>query len=138
MRKSAPASALSRSRRSFADIAAPRSKRGEILVSVRIPKPLPDEARFYKIAKRSFDDISTVAAGFSIWRGRDGSIARTRLAFGGVGPTPLRALEAEDAFTEGNFKPALRLNPIGDHRGSAAYRAAIAQSLIEKFRTEVM
>lgn len=113
-------------------------ERGDVLISVRIPKPLPDQIRFYKIAKRSFDDISTVAAGMSLWRGRGGSIAQTRLAFGGVGPTPLRALEAEDAITEGNFMPALRLNPISDHRGSAAYRSAIAQSLIEKFRTEVI
>ena len=42
--------------------------RGEILISICIPKPLPEEFRFYKIAKRSFDDISTVAAGMSLWR----------------------------------------------------------------------
>ena len=45
-----------------------RSRTGRILISMRIPKPLPDEVRFYKIAKRSLDDISTVAAGMSLWR----------------------------------------------------------------------
>jgi len=29
------------------------------------------------------------------------------------------------------------LKPIGDHRGSAAYRLAMAQSLLGKFRHEV-
>lgn len=122
-------------------------KRGEILISVRIPKPLPDEARFYKIAKRSCDDISTVAAGVSLWRDGAGRIVRARLAFGGVGPTPVRALHAEDALlgTKGDetaFATARRvmarsLSPIDDHRGSADYRSAVAQSLLEKFRVEL-
>jgi xanthine dehydrogenase iron-sulfur cluster and FAD-binding subunit A len=31
---------------------------------------------------------------------------------------------------------AASLKPIGDHRGSAAYRLAMAQSLLGKFREE--
>ena len=123
-------------------------KRGEILISFRIPKPLPDESRFYKIAKRSFDDISTVAAGISLWRDGAGKITRARLAFGGVGPTPVRAVQAElalagttgdaEAFAAARRFVARSLSPISDHRGSAEYRAAIAQSLLEKFRTGIV
>ena len=122
-------------------------ERGEILTSIRIPKPFPEEARFYKVAKRSCDDISTVAAGMSLWRDRTRKITRARIAFGGVGPTPVRAFEAENTLTgsmgeEEDFASAQRavlrsLSPISDHRGSADYRAALAQSLIGKFRVEL-
>jgi xanthine dehydrogenase small subunit len=123
-------------------------ERGEILISICIPKPLPDVSRFYKIAKRSCDDISTVAAGMSLWRDRAGRITRARLAFGGVGPTPVRAVQAEHALAgttgdEEAFAAARRfvtrsLSPISDHRGSAAYRSAIAQGLLEKFRMGIV
>ncbi len=113
---------------------------GEVLVSIRIPKPLPDRISFYKIAKRSCDDISTVAAGMALWQDRDERITRARLAFGGVGPTPLRARGAEEALVGSRIDgcPTIQgLSPISDHRGSAAYRSAIAQSLLEKFCDEV-
>ena len=38
---------------------------GELIVTIEIPKPFPIHARFYKVAKRRMDDISTVAAGFA-------------------------------------------------------------------------
>src|SRR5699024_8392348 len=34
---------------------------GELIKSIRIPRPLAAHAHFYKIAKRRFDDISSVA-----------------------------------------------------------------------------
>ena len=121
--------------------------RADVLVSVRIARPLPDEVRFYKVAKRSFDDISTVAAGISLWRNSNGTIARARIALGGAGPAPVRAMDAEQSLVgtmgeEKDFERAREcmarsLSPIGDHRGSAEYRMAVAQSLLEKFRVEV-
>ncbi len=116
---------------------------GEILRSIRIPKPIPIGTRFYKAAKRSLDDISTVAACFSISRNSEGRIAKARLAYGGVAAVPLRAIEAERQL-EGTFgepgdltraKDSLRhtIVPQGDHRGSAAYRLALTQSLLDKF-----
>ncbi len=106
--------------------------RGEVLVSILIPKPLPPIARFYKAAKRRLDDISTVAACFAIHA--DGSM---RVAYGGVAPTPIRAYEAERVLP-GSIPRALEilgrtLQPISDHRGSAAYRLALSQRLLEKF-----
>jgi xanthine dehydrogenase iron-sulfur cluster and FAD-binding subunit A len=114
---------------------------GELLVSVIVPKPLPPIVRFYKVAKRQSDDISTVAACFSI--GADGEV---RIAYGGVAPTPVRVPKAEEALAGGWTEAtvarardilAATLRPIGDHRGSAAYRLAIAQSLLEKFRWQM-
>ncbi len=120
---------------------------GELLVSISIPKPLPQHVRFFKVAKRKMDDISTIAAGFAINLDSADRVARARLAFGGVAAVPLRATEAEQAlpghaFDESAIQRAQQilertLQPISDHRGSAAYRTALAQSLLEKFWFEL-
>jgi xanthine dehydrogenase small subunit len=119
-----------------------------LLVSVIIPKPFPAVARFYKAAKRRMDDISTIAACFAIDLDAGGRVRRARLAFGGVAAVPMRATEAEDALVGAAFTDASigrasieraqkilarTLQPISDHRGSAAYRLALAQSLLAKF-----
>lgn len=125
----------------FPDYRRTSLDRGEVLRSVRIPKPLPAVTHFYKVAKRRVDDISTVAAGISLRFDDSGSIAAARLAFGGVGPVPLRVFEAEDAIVGAHapdlsrVKEILRrtLHPMSDHRGSSAYRLAMAQSLLDKF-----
>jgi xanthine dehydrogenase small subunit len=121
--------------------------RGEAIYSVRIPKPLPEFARFYKVAKRRMDDISTVAAAIALTRDPSGRVEKARVALGGVAAVPRRAIEAEHALEGTRFDPGdLRgaeeslhrtLTPIGDHRGSAAYRLAMAKSLLGKFRQEV-
>src|SRR4029079_14461070 len=63
--------------------------RGEIIRSIEIPKPLPAFVRFYKVAKRRLDDISTVAAAMVLDRDHSGRLRRARFAFGGVAATPL-------------------------------------------------
>lgn len=115
---------------------------GELIVAVRIPKPLPRVLRFYKVSKRRLDDISTVAAAMAI-DAPDGVTRQARFAFGGVAATPVRVLEAE-TIVEG--RPWSRagvervqellgrvLTPLTDHRGSAEYRLAVSRSLVEKF-----
>jgi xanthine dehydrogenase small subunit len=116
---------------------------GELLVSILVPKPLPAMARFYKAAKRRMDDISTVAACFAMDLDGRGRVIRVRLAYGGVAAVPLRATEAERAIAGQIWNEfavhraqdilAATLRPISDHRGSAAYRSALARNLLEKF-----
>lgn len=106
---------------------------GELIRSVLLPKPLPRVARFYKVAKRRLDDISTVSAAIAIHA--DGS---ARLAYGGVAPTPIRVREAEPFLATGDIARveqilAATLKPISDHRGSAAYRLALSQTLAARF-----
>jgi xanthine dehydrogenase small subunit len=118
-------------------------KPGELLSSLEIPKPLPSFSRFYKVAKRRMDDISTVAAGMAIDRDHSGRITRARFAFGGVASVPVRVAAAEEAVLGRRWDEAAvervqsilarTLQPISDHRGSAEYRLAVAQSLVEKF-----
>jgi xanthine dehydrogenase small subunit len=117
-----------------------------VLVSIQIPKPLAADTRFYKIAKRRTDDISTVAAGIAVTLDSGGRITRARFAYGGVAATPVRAVEAENAilgrgWNESAIKRAQdvfakTLTPMSDHRGSAEYRLAMAQRLLEKYAFE--
>jgi len=119
---------------------------GELIAAIEIPKPLPDFVRFYKVAKRRVDDISTVAAAMAMEWDRAGRIARARFAFGGVAAVPLRAMAAEEVVLGRRWDDAAvervqavlerTLQPIGDHRGSADYRLAMAKSLVAKFLWE--
>ena len=99
---------------------------GEILRAIRIPKPFPARMCFFKVAKRSLDDISTVAAAIAC-----GADSTMRVGLGGVAATPV-VFEAPDSAM---LARALReqLKPLSDHRGSAEYRLAMCQSLIAKF-----
>ena len=116
---------------------------GEIVVAVEIPKPLPALVRFYKVSKRRLDDISIVAAAMALDRDAAGRVLRARFAFGGVAPIPVRLTEAEDVAIDQPWNDASvervqrvierTLAPIGDHRGSKAYRLEVARSLVEKF-----
>ena len=118
-------------------------ERGELLTSIEIPKPLPSFTRFYKIAKRRLDDISTVAASMAMDWDTAGRIARARFAFGGVAATPIRAIAAEEAILGRRWNEDAvervqailddTIEPIGDHRGSANYRREVTKSLVEKF-----
>jgi xanthine dehydrogenase small subunit len=119
---------------------------GEIVTTIELPKPLPQHVRFYKVAKRRLDDISTVAAAMALDRDAAGRVTRARFAFGGVAATPLRAVDAEQAaegqpWTTATVERVQRalertLAPISDARGSAEYRKQLACSLAEKFYEE--
>ena len=116
---------------------------GELIRSIVIPKPLAPLTRFYKVAKRRLDDISTVAAAMAVSLDAAGRVTQARFAFGGVAATPLRAVSAEEAATGRTWNQATvervqaaldhMLTPISDHRGSAEYRKEVAKSLVEKF-----
>ena len=121
---------------------------GEIIVSIRIPKPLPDFVRFYKVAKRKLDDISTVAACLALSLDSGDRVTKARFAYGGVAATPLRTYEAERAVEGRRWSTSAArraqeeisraLRPISDYRGSAEYRLALARSLVEKFAWETL
>lgn len=119
---------------------------GELITAIEIPKPVPAALRFYKVAKRRMDDISTVAAGMAMELDAGGRVARARFAFGGVAAIPLLTVQAEEAVLGERWNEAAvervqgalgrTLRPISDHRGSAEYRLAVAQSLVAKFHWE--
>ena len=120
---------------------------GEFITAIEVPKPFPPFVRFFKVSKRRVDDISTVAAGMAVSLNRDYRVAHARFAFGGVAERSIRAVVAEDAVIGHPWNLATielaqaalarTLKPMSDHRGSAAYRLAVAQSLLEKFWYEM-
>ncbi|MCA9582689.1 MAG: FAD binding domain-containing protein [Myxococcales bacterium] len=129
----------------FVDYRETVLKAGELITAVKIPLPLPSLSRFYKVSKRILDDISTVAAAFSL-RMEGSTIKAARFAYGGVAATPLRAQAAEaavvglpwNADTHRKARRALQgaFSPMGDHRGTQAYREAMIGSLMDKFFAE--
>ncbi|EYB69137.1 molybdopterin dehydrogenase [Deinococcus phoenicis] len=120
-------------------------RQGELIRAVRIPLPLAPVSGFYKIAKRRFDDISSVAVGIALDLG-GGVVRSVRIGLGGVAATPLRALATEEALTgqpwnERTVREAARIlrgegTPLDDHRASAAYRAAMLEQTLLKFYFE--
>ena len=120
---------------------------GELIRSVRIPQPLATLTAFHKIAKRRYDDISSVAVAFAL-DVDDGVVTRARIGLGGVAATPLRALATEAAlegwpWTPDTVEEAARVlaaegTPMDDHRASAAYRSAMLGQSLRKLFAEVM
>ncbi|GID96330.1 xanthine dehydrogenase small subunit [Amorphoplanes digitatis] len=117
----------------------------ELIRAVRIPLPQAGLVAFHKIAKRRFDDISSVAVGFALDIA-DGTVVRARVGLGGVAATPIRArgTEAElegRAWSEQTAAAAARVlrgegSPLDDHRASAAYRAAMLEQSLLKLYAE--
>ncbi|MBW9109383.1 xanthine dehydrogenase small subunit [Microbacterium ureisolvens] len=118
-------------------------RRDELIRTVRIPLPAhPGAGRagtgtgritaFHKIAKRRFDDISSVAVAFALDVDH-GVVTAARIGLGGVAATPLRAYATEQALEGRRWNRATVAaasavlqregTPLDDHRASAAYRA---------------
>jgi xanthine dehydrogenase small subunit len=119
----------------------------ELIKTVRIPVPVAPVTAFHKIAKRRFDDISSVAVAYALRLdggvSGTGRVAEVRIGLGGVAATPLRALAAEEALTgqpwtrDGAAAAAEELarvgTPMSDHRASARYRTAMLRNSLLKF-----
>ncbi|ALC20329.1 xanthine dehydrogenase small subunit [Streptomyces pristinaespiralis] len=114
---------------------------GELIRSVRVPLPLSPVTAFHKIAKRRFDDISSVAVAFALDI-EDGTVRKARIGLGGVAATPIRAFATEAAlegrpWTAETVGAAARVlrgegTPMDDHRASSLYRSAmLGQSLLK-------
>jgi xanthine dehydrogenase small subunit len=115
----------------------------ELIRAVRVPRPLAPVAAFHKIAKRRFDDISSVAVGFALDL-TDGVVRRAVIGLGGVAATPIRATATEAAlvgrpWTADTVADAAALmaaegTPMDDHRASASYRGAmLGQALLKLY-----
>jgi xanthine dehydrogenase small subunit len=116
---------------------------GELITEVAIPLPVAPITTFHKIAKRRYDDISSVAVGFAL-DVTDETVGSVRIGLGGVAATPIRALATEAALTgrpwtqdtvdEAAGVLAAEGTPIDDQRSSARYRSAmLGQSLRRLF-----
>lgn len=120
-------------------------ERDELITRIRIPLPLSPLTAFHKIARRRFDDITSVAVGCAV-DVQDGVVTKARIGLGGVAATPVRALSTEStlegapwtAETIAHAAEFLRSEgtPMSDHRASAAYRSAMLGASLERFFAE--
>jgi xanthine dehydrogenase small subunit len=119
---------------------------GELLSQVDVPLPAQGELlRLYKVSRRRDLDISSFTAAVRI-RLEGERIAEVAAAFGGVGPTVLRARRCEEfllgrEFNEETMRDAGELavaevSPISDVRGSADYRRQLTRNILLKFYFE--
>jgi xanthine dehydrogenase molybdopterin binding subunit/xanthine dehydrogenase small subunit len=116
----------------------------ELVLEIRIPRPRSQRlVQSYKVSKRRELDIAIVAAGFVLERDAANLVTHVRLAYGGVGPTPVRAT-ATEAFLVGKpwtaetvlaAQPILanEFTPIDDVRSGVEFRKGLIASLFEKF-----
>ena len=113
----------------------------ELIKTIRIPLPLATTTAFHKIAKRRFDDISSVAVAFAL--DIDGGIVTgATIGLGGVAATPLRARATEDAligkpWNIATVKAAAEIlrgegTPMSDHRASSEYRSLMLNTALLK------
>ncbi|RDI50159.1 xanthine dehydrogenase small subunit [Nocardia mexicana] len=118
---------------------------GELIRAVRIPRPLSPIVAFHKIAKRRFDDISSVAVAFAFDL-EDGIVRKARIGLGGVAATPIRARDTEAAlegqpWSTDTVEAASRVlqaegTPMSDHRASSEYRSAMLGQSLRKLHAQ--
>lgn len=117
----------------------------ELIKTIVVPTPVAPVSAFHKIAKRRFDDISSVAIAFALTLD-GGTISDIKIGLGGIAAMPIRATATEAALIGRPWTPkvvaeASRVladegTPISDHRASAAYRTAMLGTSLRKFHAQ--
>ena len=117
--------------------------RGELLVSIQIPKPAPGTADCYlRLIPRTEMDIAVVGAAVSVTLDASGSCTDARVAQGAVGPTASLVPDAAAALVGGvpdvgRLEAAARAaaaasRPIDDKRGTVRYRRKVTGVLTRR------
>lgn len=108
----------------------------EILTEIRVPTPNGTSGASYKKLERKVGDYAIAGAAAALHF--DGDIcSKAGIALTNVGPTPIRATQAQDALvgtsiTQEDAEKAGELaaaasHPVGDHRGSEEYKRAVVK-----------
>jgi carbon-monoxide dehydrogenase medium subunit len=113
----------------------------EIATGVRVADPGPHSSGTYLKLERKVGDFATAAVAVHVTLD-DGTIGRAGIALTGVGPTNLKAREAEQALagaepSDEAIAAAARLaadaaQPLDDNRGSAEYKRNVVRVFTER------
>ncbi len=121
---------------------------GELVTAVTVPLlPVASGATFLKFLPRTADDYATVAVAAIVTLEPDGERCReARIALGSVGVTPLRGMAAEAILSGQRLSESLLqaageavkgvVDPLSDHRGSAAYKREMTGVMIGRALTQ--
>jgi carbon-monoxide dehydrogenase medium subunit len=114
---------------------------GEILTQIRVPIPAAGSGWSYQKLKRKTGDFATAATAVLLQMS-GGKVAKVNIALTNVGPTPLKAREAESylagkALDETSLDEAARLamsicEPVEDQRGDAGYKTAMCGEMTRR------
>jgi CO/xanthine dehydrogenase FAD-binding subunit len=114
---------------------------GEMLTRVEIPLKQGTSSAYTKLGPRKAMDIAIACAAVVLKLDR-GVVQEARIALGGAGPTPIRALSAENYLTgqpvgPENISRAGKMaaddsNPRTSSRASREYRLAVIPVLVER------
>lgn len=110
----------------------------EILTEIRIPIAEGKSGGAYIKLERKVGDFAIAGAAVALQFDGD-TCSSAGIALTNVGPTPIRATEAQDALVEtsvssGDIDQAAELaaaasQPVADHRGSEEYKRAVVKTL---------
>jgi len=121
---------------------------GELVTGITVPLlPAATGATFLKFLPRTADDYATVAVAATVTLEPDGERCReARIALGSVGVTPLRGRAAEALLAGERLGERVlqaageavkgEVDPLSDHRGSAAYKREMTGVMIGRALTQ--
>jgi aerobic carbon-monoxide dehydrogenase medium subunit len=111
----------------------------EVLVEIRIPIPKARSGGAYVKLERKVGDYATAAAAAQVTLDAGGEITRVGIGLTNLGPTPIKALDAERSLrarvpddvsiTEAARLAAQATSPTADRRGDVDYKRAMAHVL---------
>lgn len=128
--------------RFFRDIFTTDLRRNEVLTEVRVPVLPRRTGGAYLKLQRAKSDLAIVGVAATVTLDRAGACRDARIGLAGVGPTPIRATEAEEelegeeptdaVLARAADKAAEASDPSSDIRGSAEYKRAMVKVFVER------
>jgi len=117
-----------------------RLRKGEVLAAIRLPRAGGRSGSAFLKIGRVRADLAKVSVAVRLSRGEDGRCTSARIELGSVGPTVVRARNAEGALVGKNVTRELALaageiaageiQPIDDVRSTAEYRRKASVALV--------
>ncbi|HEY0554432.1 MAG TPA: xanthine dehydrogenase family protein subunit M [Thermoanaerobaculia bacterium] len=111
----------------------------EILTEIRIPVPPARSGGSYVKLERKVGDFATAASAVQLTLGAGGEVTSAGIALTNAGPTPLRAIDAEqyltgkqptdDVIAEAAQAASAAATPSADRRGAVEYKRQMARVL---------
>jgi carbon-monoxide dehydrogenase medium subunit len=120
----------------------------EILTGIRIPIPPSRSGGAYVKLERKVGDFATAAVAAQLTLGAGGDVERAGIGLTAVGPTPIKATEAEQfllkkkpdqaTIAEASRLAAAAASPTADRRGAVEYKREMARVLTARALTRAV
>lgn len=121
---------------------------GELVTAVCLPSPGERVEGYERFTPASMDDYPTVSVAARVRLEPTGEVASSAVAVGGAGSTPVVAAEAvgvlagrrptSDVVAEAARAVGAAVDPTDDERGSARYKAAMAQAVTRRLLARIL